>query len=125
MPRKGRAHAPNHAADGPRRHVFQEAWEEGLLDEVLVVLSQQVLARFEEFHGTKLIAALLEALDDFANEASLHAIGLDHDISSLHLHAGRRSPVRDGVPPLRASMSASDGERMNEGLRQAQEAAQR
>ena len=36
-----------------------------------------------EFHGDQLEALLFKTLDDFTNETTLDAIGLDHDESAL------------------------------------------
>ena len=40
-----------------------------------------LLGRLDQLHGDKLESLLFESLDDFANESSLDAIRLDHDVS--------------------------------------------
>ena len=44
-----------------------------------------------ELHGDKLVALLLEAGDDFSDEAALDAIGLDHDVCSAYVEEEHRS----------------------------------
>jgi len=68
---------PDHGADGARVHVLNEASEEGLASEVLVVLLEVLLAGSGELDGDKLEATVLEARQDGANQATLDAIGLD------------------------------------------------
>ena len=71
---------PHHCADGSAGHVVDETSEESLAGEVSVVLLHVLAAGGSELHGDQLVALLLEALDDVADEAPLDAIGLDHDV---------------------------------------------
>jgi hypothetical protein len=48
--------------------------EEGLGGKVLVVLLEVLLARADELDGSELEAAVLEALDDGANESALYGV---------------------------------------------------
>jgi len=75
---------PNHAAHGAGHHVVDEAAEEALGGQVGVVLLQQLAGRGGEFHSLQLEAFGFEACDDLTDEASLHAVRLDHDVSALH-----------------------------------------
>jgi len=77
---------PDHAADGAGEHVLDQTGEELLFAQVRVVLLQVLLAGGHELHGGEPEALLLEALDDFANEATLDAVGLDHDVGALGGH---------------------------------------
>jgi len=74
---------PDHGTDRPRAHVLNEASEESLLRKISIVLFHVLLAGTAELHGDKFETLLLEALDDLSNEATLDAIGLDHDESAL------------------------------------------
>jgi len=71
---------PHHCADWATGHVVDETSEESLAGEVGVVLLHVLAAGGSELHGDELVALLLETLDDVADEASLDAIGLDHDV---------------------------------------------
>merc|ERR1719409_845133 len=73
---------PDHANDRTGGHVVDEAGEEALRGEVLVVLLHVLPAGTRELHGNQLVALLLEALDDFAGESALDAVGLDHDVGA-------------------------------------------
>mmetsp|Transcript_22436 Transcript_22436/g.27633 ORF Transcript_22436/g.27633 Transcript_22436/m.27633 type:complete len:203 (+) Transcript_22436:79-687(+) len=81
---------PDHGADGAGSHVLDEASEEALAGKVGVVLLHVGAAGGGELHGAKLEALLLEARDDLTNEASLDAVGLDHDESSLSVSLSHR-----------------------------------
>jgi hypothetical protein len=63
-----------------RDHVRDEARKEALVLEVRVVLLHLRLRRLHELHRLERVPLRLEALDDLANEAALHAVGLDHDV---------------------------------------------
>jgi hypothetical protein len=65
--------------------------EFALVGEVAVVCLGMALAHVHELQTTKGEALLFESLDDLRNQASLHAIGLNHDVSLLHRED------RDGV----------------------------
>ncbi len=67
---------PNGGQDGTRGHVLEEAGEEGLGLEVLVVLTEESLLGLGELDGNKLEATLLETAEDGGNEATLDTIGL-------------------------------------------------
>jgi hypothetical protein len=62
---------PDHGADGAAQHVGDEAGEEGLGAQVGVVLLKEGLLGGDELHGSELVAAVLEAGDDGANESAL------------------------------------------------------
>jgi hypothetical protein len=62
---------PDHGADGAGGHVGNETGEEGLAGEVGVVGLEVLLGGGDELDGGKLEAALLEALDDGADQAAL------------------------------------------------------
>lgn len=64
---------PHHAHDGAGRHVGDQAGEEGLGGQVLVVLLQQSLGGRHHLQGNQLQALALEAGDDLANQAALDA----------------------------------------------------
>ncbi|GMS99065.1 hypothetical protein PENTCL1PPCAC_21240, partial [Pristionchus entomophagus] len=70
---------PDHGDDGSRLHVGDERGEEGLLLEVDVVLLKMSLGGSHLLEGDQLVAALLEALDDLADESTVDAVRLDHD----------------------------------------------
>ena len=74
---------PDHAADGTHEHVVDEALEELLAGEVGVVLLEVGAAGGDELHGDELETLVFEALDDLADEATLDAVGLDHDVGAL------------------------------------------
>ena len=62
---------PDHGADGAGGHVGNETGEERLAGEVGVVGLEVLLGGGDELDGGKLEAALLEALDDGADQAAL------------------------------------------------------
>ena len=62
---------PDHGADGTGGHVGNETGEEGLAGEVGVVGLEVLLGGGDKLDGGKLEAALLEALDDGADQAAL------------------------------------------------------
>lgn len=64
---------PHHAHDGAGAHVGDEAGEEGLGGQVLVVLLQQRLGGRHHLQRHQLQALALEAGDDLANQAALDA----------------------------------------------------
>jgi hypothetical protein len=64
---------PDHGADGAGSHVGDETGEEGLALQVGVVGLEVLLGSGDQLDGGQLEAALLEALDDGADEAALDA----------------------------------------------------
>ena len=84
---------PDHGADGARGQVGDQSLEEGLLGQVRVVLLQVLLAGSHHLDGDELVAAVLEAGEDGADQAALDTIGLDGDEAERALSAG----VRDGM----------------------------
>jgi len=79
-----------------RQHTGDQALEEGLVAQVLVVLLEVLLGGCDELDGGELVASPLEAADDLADEAALNTVRLDSDeaISSI-------SPVhRPNVSPM-------------------------
>mmetsp|Transcript_17593 Transcript_17593/g.44457 ORF Transcript_17593/g.44457 Transcript_17593/m.44457 type:complete len:206 (-) Transcript_17593:96-713(-) len=85
---------PYHGNDGARGHVAEEGGEEGLLDEVLVVLLEELLISLHHLEGHELEPLLLKPLDDVTDEAALDSVRLDHDeglLTLLHLE-------REGTP---------------------------
>jgi len=77
---------------GPREHVLDEAGEEGLAGEVLVVLLEVLLRRSDHLEGDDLETPLFKTRDDGSNKVTLDAIGLDHDIGALVVrHGGQRA----------------------------------
>lgn len=73
---------PDHAAHRATGHVVDEATEEALGGKVGVVGLKKLTSGGEKLHGLELEALLLEAGDDLTDETPLHAIRLDHDVSS-------------------------------------------
>ena len=66
-----------HGADRAAGHVGDQAAEESLAGEVSVVLL---------LHGDQLETLLLKARDNLSNQATLDAVGLDHDEGPLGGH---------------------------------------
>jgi hypothetical protein len=62
---------PDHGADGARGHVGNETGEERLAGEVGVVGLEVLLGGGDQLDGRELEAAVLEALDDGADQAAL------------------------------------------------------
>lgn len=103
---------PDHGADGTAQHVWRqisgesplmntvililtgdEALEERLASEVGVVLLEVLLAGSAELHGNELEAAVLEARDDGANEATLGgSVSETHSIDDLTVHSSQSRP---------------------------------
>merc|ERR1719504_57012 len=77
---------PNHGADRAAGHVGDKAAEESLAGEVSVVLLQVLHGGLHHLHRDQLETLLLKARDDLANQATLDAIGLDHDEGPLSGH---------------------------------------
>lgn len=61
-------------------HVLDEASEERLAGEVLVVGLEELSAGLVQLESGELEALLLEAAEDLSDEAALHAVRLDHDV---------------------------------------------
>lgn len=68
---------PNHSDNRSRSHVRNETREEFLGFEIFVVGLHVLLARHCQLHCNELVSLLLETLDDFTNDSTLDAIGLD------------------------------------------------
>jgi hypothetical protein len=81
---------PDHGANGARVHVLNQTREEGLASQVGIVLLEVLLAGSDKLDGDKLVASILEARDDGADQATLDAIGLD---SNEGLLGGRHGGV--------------------------------
>merc|ERR1740122_527434 len=77
---------PNHGADRAAGHVGDKAAEESLAGEVSVVLLQVLHGGLHHLHRDQLETLLLKARDDLANQATLDAVGLDHDEGPLSGH---------------------------------------
>jgi hypothetical protein len=67
---------PNGGKNGARSHVREQTGEEGLLLEIRVVLTEELLRGLGKLDGNKLEATRLESGDDGGNEATLDTIGL-------------------------------------------------
>lgn len=76
---------PDHPHDWPRLHVLNQMWEEWLLCQILVVLSQQLLGRIDHLESSQMEAFLLEAGDNIAHESTLHTVWLHHDVCTFHV----------------------------------------
>ena len=74
---------PDHSAHGGGADVLNQAAEEGLAREVLVVLLSERLLDVKHLKPPQGEAPLLEARDDRADEAPLDAVGLDHYVGPL------------------------------------------
>ncbi len=66
-------------------HVGHQGGEEGAGGEVAVVALELLAGGPHHLHGDELVALLLEAGHDLANQTALHAVGLDHDVGNLRL----------------------------------------
>jgi len=104
------ARLATHQADhGAGAHVGDEAREEALAGEVLVVLLQQRAGRVHHLHGHELQALLLEAADDLADLE-----GAKRNIRAKRHVVNRRVEIR--VPQDEGDrLSSSRGERRHEG----------
>lgn len=74
---------PYHRAHRPGEHVLEKPGEEGLSGELIVVLAKQRLGRLHKLEPLQLVATLLEAAHDLADEAALDAVRLHHDVRAL------------------------------------------
>jgi hypothetical protein len=81
----------HHGDDGAGGEVVDQAGEEGLLGQVLVVLLSKLLGGPDDLDANELVALLLEALDDLANDATLDTVGLDGNEGPLEPGAGQTS----------------------------------
>lgn len=79
---------PNHGDHGTRRHVFDQAREERLALEVLVVLLEVVLTGLDQLHSHKLVTTVLKALNDLADQTALDTVRLDHNVRLFARHVG-------------------------------------
>jgi len=84
---------PNHRHHGTRGHEVTKTLVEGLVLEINVVLLEMLFGSLHELHGDEFEAALLESLDDIADESTLNSIRLHHDESAFgvsgHFSFGR------------------------------------
>lgn len=80
---------PNHSHHGciPIRHVIDQSLEEGTRPEIGVVLLGKSTRGDDGLDGHELITALLEARHNLAYQATLNAIGLNGDKSTLRVLA--------------------------------------
>lgn len=67
---------PHGGENGAGLHVLEQRGEEGLLLEVLVVLSEELLVGVGQLDGDKLETSLLESVEDRSDESSLDTVGL-------------------------------------------------
>jgi hypothetical protein len=67
---------PDGGKNGARLHVLEQRGEEGLLLEVLVVLSEELLVGVGQLDGDKLETSLLESVEDRRDESSLDTVWL-------------------------------------------------
>lgn len=74
---------PDGGQDWTRQHVRQQGWEEWLLLQVLVVVSQQRLGWLAQLDTNQLEASVLESGDDRGNQSSLDSVGLNGNKGSL------------------------------------------
>ena len=88
---------PNHSDYWTRGHVLDQAGEEGLALEVLVVLFEVVLTGLDQLHGHKLIATILKTLDDLTDQTALDAVRLDHDVRLFVRHVGQKRVGKKGM----------------------------
>jgi hypothetical protein len=80
---------PDHGTNRSRAHVRNETREKFLGLQIFVVKLHVFLAWLGQLHGHQLVSLLLKSLDDFSNQSSLDAIGLDLMIKN------RNQKVRD------------------------------
>lgn len=80
---------PDSSQDWARQHVRQQGWEEWLLLQVLVVLSQQRLRWGAQLNGNQLVASVLESGQDRGDQASLDSVWLNGNEGSLVRHCSR------------------------------------
>ncbi len=84
MPYLDRALAlPDHSDDGAAREKPDKSGKERFLRQIGVVTLCNLLGWVNQLHGDELEALLLEAADDLANYASLHAVRFDGDERAL------------------------------------------
>ena len=88
---------PNHSDYWARRHVLDQAREERLALEVLVVLFEVVLTSLDQLHGHKLIATVLKALNDLTNQTALDTVRLDHNVRLFARHVGQKRVGKKGM----------------------------
>lgn len=74
---------PNGGNNGAGEHVLEQAGEERLGLQVLVVLTEELLRGREHLEGDQLEATVLETAEDAADKATLDAVRLDHDEALL------------------------------------------
>ena len=75
--RKGKRETLTH---GSRCHVLNKTRKEFLALQISIMRFHVISARCGELHGNQLVTLLLEAFDDFTDEAPLDAVRLDHDV---------------------------------------------
>ena len=76
---------PDHADDRARGEVHAQVVVKLLGSEVAVVCLGLVHCWLEHLERNELVALVLEAANNFADEATLHAVGLDRDEGTLGL----------------------------------------
>jgi hypothetical protein len=64
-------------------HTCDEALEEWLLGQILVVLLEMFLGGRDHLQSNELVPSLLKSADNIADEAALDAIGLDCDEAEM------------------------------------------
>ena len=78
------------ADDGTGSHVLDETGEELLALEIGIMLFQVLFGSVNHFESGDLVTASFETSDDGADEVTLHAVGLDHDVGCAS-KLGRRN----------------------------------
>lgn len=76
---------PHHADDRAGREVLAQAAEELLARQVAVVLLRLLNGGLQQLQANELVALVLEAADDLADEAALDAVGLHSNEGALGL----------------------------------------
>lgn len=70
----------NDANDGTGSHVLDKTGEELLALEIGVVLFKVLFGSVNHFESCDLVTTVFETSNDGANEVTLHAVRLDHDV---------------------------------------------
>ena len=84
---------PNGGNDGARREILGQSSKERLGGEIRVMGLSLSEGGLDQLQADELVAAGLEALDDFTDEVALHSVRLDSDEGALEFGA-RLSSVR-------------------------------
>ena len=77
--------------------VLDERREEGTLREVRVVLAGELLRRHDRLDRNELVAALLKAVNDAADNLAAHTVRLDHDVRLFVRHVGQKRVGKKGM----------------------------